>query len=164
MIMFPEGKDPIPAVVMGEQGQGRVVYMAAGFDAANFSYGYPYERLIFAEAIKWAARTPPPVAVVAPMCVQNTVFRQKDAAGQRLVVHLFNGLNTTSDHGLPEVDVPLREEAVPISGITVRFHLLSPTRVHVEPDGIDLAPVQQGEWTEVTVPSLAVHAMVVAEL
>jgi hypothetical protein len=164
MIMFPEGKDPIPAVVMGEQGQGRVVYMAAGFDAANYSYGYPYERLIFSEAIKWAARTPPPVAVVAPMCVQSTVFRQKDADGQRLVVHLFNGLNTTSDHGLPEVDVPLREEAVPIGGITVRFHLLSPTRVHLEPEGIDLAPVPQGEWTEVTVPSLAVHAMVVAEL
>jgi len=37
MIMFPEGRDPIPAVVMGEQGKGRVVYMAAGFDAANFS-------------------------------------------------------------------------------------------------------------------------------
>ena len=41
MFMFPEGKPPIPSVVMGEQGKGRVVYMAAGFDAANFSYGYP---------------------------------------------------------------------------------------------------------------------------
>jgi hypothetical protein len=24
MFMFPEGKDPVPAVVMGEQGKGRV--------------------------------------------------------------------------------------------------------------------------------------------
>ena len=37
MIMFPEHSDPVPAVVMGPQGRGRVVYMAAGFDAANFS-------------------------------------------------------------------------------------------------------------------------------
>ncbi|MHB0960225.1 MAG: alpha-amylase family protein [Pirellulaceae bacterium] len=164
MIMFPEGKDPIPAVVMGEQGRGRVVYMAAGFDAANYSYGYPYQRIIFAQAIRWAARTPPPVAVEAPMCIQSTIFRQNDGAGQRLVVHLFNGLNTTSDHGLPEVDVPLREEAVPISGIQVRFHQLRPTRVHLEPDGVELICSQQGEWTEITVPPLAVHAMVVAEL
>ena len=51
--------------------------MAAGFHAANYSYGYPYERIVFAQAIKWAAGTPPPVAVEAPMCIQSTVFRQK---------------------------------------------------------------------------------------
>ena len=164
MFMFPEGKPPVPAVVMGGQGKGRVVYMAAGFDAANYSYGYPYERIIFAQAIHWAARTPPPVAVEAQMCIQSTVFRQKDAAGERLVVHLFNGLNTTSDHGLPEVDVPLREEAVPVGGIKVRFHGLLPKRVHLEPEGVDLPTSALGEWTEVAVPSLAVHALVVAEL
>ncbi len=163
MFMFPEGRPPVPAVVMGEQGKGRVVYMAAGFDAANFSYGYPYQRIIFAQAIKWAAGAPQPVAVDAPMCIQSTVFRQKDAAGERLVVHLFNGLNTTSDHGLPEVDVPLREEAVPVGGIKVRFHQLTPKRIHLEPEGVDLTPTQNGEWTEVGVPPLSVHSLVVAE-
>jgi hypothetical protein len=163
MIMFPEGKDPIPAVVMGEQGRGRVVYMAAGFDAANYNYGYPYERVIFSRAIQWAARTAPPVTVEAPMCVQSTVFRQKDAAGERLVVHLFNGLNTTSDHGSPEADVPLREEAVPIAGIKVRFSKGAPKRVHLEPEGAALAVVTVGEGSEVTIPALAVHSMVVAE-
>ncbi len=164
MLMFPEGTEPIPAVVMGEQGKGRVVYMAAGFDAANFSYGYPYERVLFSRAMQWAARTPPPVAVEAPMCVQSTVFRQKDAAGERLVVHLFNGLNTTSDHGLSEVDVPLREEAVPIAGIKVRFHKLAPKRAHLEPEGVDLTATAQGEWIEFAIPALAVHSLVVAEL
>ena len=164
MLMFPEGVDPVPAVVMGEQGKGRVVYMAAGFDAANFSYGYPYERVIFSRAIQWAARTPPPVAVEAPMCIQSTVFRQKDTAGERLVVHLFNGLNTTSDHGQPEADVPLREEAVPVGGIKVRFYRLTPKRVHLEPEGVELAPVAQGDWIEFTIPPLAVHSLVVAEL
>jgi hypothetical protein len=164
MLMFPEGKNPVPCVSMGEQGAGRVVYMSAGFDAANYSYCYPYERVLFSQAIKWAARTPPPVAVEAPMCIQNTVFRQKDAAGERLVVHLFNGLNTTSDHGQPEADVPLREEAVPVGGIKVRFHRLSAKRIHLEPEGVDLTPAPQGDWTEVTVPPLAVHSMVVVEL
>jgi hypothetical protein len=164
MIMFPEGRDPIPAVVMGEQGQGRVVYMAAGFDAANFSYGYPYQRIVFARAIEWAARTPPPVEVEAPMCIQSTVFRQKEAGAERLVIHLFNGLNTTSDHGLPDVDVPLREEAVPVGGIKVRIRQVRPKRIHLEPEGIELSPVQADDSTEVAVPPLAVHSMVVVEL
>jgi hypothetical protein len=149
---------------MGQQGKGRVVYMAAGFDAANFSYAYPYERVIFGRAIRWAAGTPPPLEIDAPMCVQTTVFRQKDAAGERLVVHLFNGLNSTSDHGLPEADVPLREEVVPVAGIKVRFHNVAPKRIHLEPEALDLPAVQRGEWTEVAVPSLAVHSLVVAEL
>ncbi|HWE92473.1 MAG TPA: alpha-amylase family protein [Tepidisphaeraceae bacterium] len=163
MIMFPEGKDPIPAIVMGEQGKGRVVYMAAGLDAANYSYCYPYQRVVMSRAIQWAAREPAPVAVEAPMCVQSTTFRQKDAAGERLVVHLFNGINTISDHGSPEANVPLREEVVPVGGIKVRFHNMTPKRVHWEPDGKELAVEQKGEWAEVTLPPLAVHAMVVAE-
>jgi hypothetical protein len=164
MIMFPEGKDPIPAVVMGIQGKGRVVYMAAGFDAANYSYGYPYERIIFSQAIKWAAGTPPLIGVDAPMCIQSTVFRQKDAAGERLVIHLFNGINTTSDHGSPEADVPLREEAVPVGGIKLQFRQLLPKRLHLEPEGVDLTPIQQGDAIEVILPPLAIHSMVVAEL
>ncbi len=164
MIMFPEGREPIPAVVMGDQGKGRVVYMAAGFDAANFSYGYPYQRIIMAQAIKWAAREPMPVMVKAPMCVQSTVYRQKDARGERLVVHLFNGINSTSDHGLPEADVPLREEAVPVGGITMRFHKRKPRRIHLEPEGVELGPVARDDWTEVSLPPLAVHTMVVVEL
>jgi hypothetical protein len=164
MIMFPEGKEPIPAVVLGEQGKGRVVYMAAGFDAANFSYGYPYERVIMARAIKWAARESAPVEVEAPMCVQSTIFRQKDAEGERLVVHLFNGINSSSDHGLPEMNVPLREEVVPIGGIRVRFHKLRPKRIHLEPENVELTPETKHAWIEVALPPLAVHSMVVVEL
>jgi hypothetical protein len=164
MIMFPEGRDPIPAAVMGEQDKGRVVYFAAGLDAANFSYGYPWQRVVLARAIRWAARDPSPVATDAPMCVQSTVFRQKDADGERLVVHLFNGINTTTDHGLPEVAVPLREEAVPVGGIKIRFRGHGFGSIHLEPEGKELEPKVNGEWTEVEVPPVAVHAMVVAEV
>lgn len=164
MIMFPEGQPPIPAIVMGEFGQGRVVYMAAGFDAACYSYCYPYQRIVMSRAIKWAADDPAPMQVVAPMCIQSTLFRQKDAESERLVVQLFNGINTTSDHGAQDVDVPLREEAVPVVGIKVRFHNIDAKRIHLQPEGTDLSPKKDGEWTEVEIPPLAIHSMVVAEL
>jgi hypothetical protein len=164
MILFPEGRSPVPAVVMGEAGRGRVVYMAAGFDAACYSYCYPYQRVVMARAIRWAAGVPAPVAVEAPMCIQSAVFRQEDAGGERLVVHLFNGINTSSDHGSPEADVPLREEAVPVAGIRVSFLGLDPGRVRLEPEGLDLEVVRKGDRAEVAVPLLEVHSMVVAEL
>jgi hypothetical protein len=164
MIMFPEGRDPVPAAVLGEAGKGRVVYMAAGFDSACYSYCYPYQRIVLARAIRWAAGAPAPVEVEAPMCIESTVFRQADGDGERLVVHLFNGINTASDHGSPEADVPLREEAVPVAGIRVRFRGLDLAKVHLEPEGLDLAVAQKGEWVEVALPPLEVHSMVVAEL
>src|SRR3954464_15565192 len=98
------------------------------------------------------------------MCVQSTVLRQTDADGERLILPLFNGINTTTDHGLPEVAVPLREEAVPVGGIKVRFRGQGLGRIHLEPEGMELAPKVNGDWTEVEVPPVAVHAMVIAEV
>ena len=165
MIMFPDaGALSMPAAAMGEFGKGRVVYLAVGLDAANYSYGYPYQRLLVAKAIRWAAREPFEVQVTAPMCVQATYWRQADAKGRRAIVQLFNGLNTTSDHGLPEVDVPLREEAVPIAGITVRFTGIPVKRFHLEPGGQALEPARDGDALVVAVPPLGVHAILVAEL
>jgi hypothetical protein len=81
--------------------------------------------------------------------------------GERLVVHLFNDLNTTAHHALPIDDVPLREETVPVRDIGVTFGPgYRVRRVHLEPGGKDLA-VTGGR---VVVPRLDVHAMVVAEL
>ena len=134
----PAGRE-IPAVVTRTHGKGRVVYLAAGFDAANYLYPYPYQRLLLAKAIRWAAAAAPPVEVEAPMCVHATVMRQKKANASRLIVHLFSDLNTTAFHALPVDDVPLREEVVPIHDIQVRF---SPSyrfrRFHLEPEGTEL--------------------------
>jgi hypothetical protein len=46
------------------------------------------------------------------MCVLASVMRQS-RDGERLIVHLFNDLNTTAFHARPDEDVPLREEVVP---------------------------------------------------
>lgn len=154
----------LPAVISRTHGRGRVVYLAAGFDAGHYLASYPYYRLILAGAMRRAASAPPPVEVKAPMCVQATVTRQvKD--GERLLVHLFNNVNTTAGMGLPSEEVPLREETIPIHDIGVTFdagHAVK--RVHLEPGGTELAMTKVPGGVSVTVPRLDVHAVVVAEL
>lgn len=156
--------EDMPGVLTRTYGKGRVVYLAAGFDAAYYLYAYPYQRLVLKHAIQWAAGSPAPLAVEAPMCVHATLMRQgKD--GERLVVHLFNDANTTAHHALPADDVPLREEVLPIHDITVKFgpeYRLG--RIHLEPDGKTLEAKRDALGTTVIVPRLDVHAMVVAEL
>ena len=99
------------------------------------------------------------------MCVHSTVMRQRKDGTERLIVHLFNNVNTTGGHAFPNDDVPLREESIPIRDIRVRF---APNyrikSVRVEPEGIVLPQSATPDGLTVTVPRLDVHTMVVAEL
>ncbi len=155
-----------PAVLANRFGRGRVVYLAAGFDAAYYLYSYPYQRLVVADAIRWAAGdVPQPVTVDAPMCVHATTVRQRTDRGERLVVHLFNDLNSTGGHAHPTDDVPLREEVVPIARVRVGFRMKDEVgAVSLEPEGMGLGVNREAGALWVTVPRLDVHAMVVAEL
>jgi hypothetical protein len=154
-----------PGVVARNYGRGRVVYLAGGFDAAYYLYAYPYQRLLLGNAIEWAASNPAPIKVEAPMCVHSTVMRQVKEGTERLIVHLYNDLNTTAFHGLPNEDVPLREETVSIHGIRITFTPgYSLGRVHLEPEG-EALPIARGpRGSSVVVPHLNIHSMVVAEL
>jgi hypothetical protein len=92
-------------------------------------------------------------------------MRQTTEGKSRLIVHLYNDLNTTAHHALPTDDVPLREESVPIADIGVLFdrsYRLSAARL--QPDGTELPLQVDTSGTEVRVPRLDIHAMVVAEL
>jgi hypothetical protein len=114
---------------------------------------------LFTRALGWAARTQPTVLVKAPMCVQATIFARR----KQLIVHLFNGLNTTANHGLPAADVPLREEAVPVAGIEVRFTGLNrPTRFRCEPGHCELMCRDDGATTVVQLPPLSLQMMLIA--
>ncbi len=155
--------ETIPAIVAHNYGQGRSVYLSAGFDSAYYLYPYPYQRLILKQAIERAAATPSPITVAAPMCVQAVVMRQRKN-GERLVVHLYNDVNTTAFHALPNEDVPLREETLPIRDIKVAFTGYRITRIHLEPEGVRLVPKRTRRGVEVTLPTLQIHSMVVAEL
>jgi hypothetical protein len=157
-------KEPeLPAVVSRKVGAGKVVYLAAGIDSAHYSSSYPYYRVVLAQAMRWAASAAPSVEVAAPMCVQVNTVRQK-LKGERLVMHLFNNVNTTAGHGHPAEEVPLREETIPIHDIKVTLKGYAVKRVHLEPAGTDLETNKAGDAITVIVPKLNVHAMVVAEL
>ena len=153
----------LPAAVLRRFGEGRVAYFAAALDAALWAYAYPYQRRLLARALEWTARSPAPASVAAPMCVQATYWTQAGGDGRRVVVHLFNGVNTTANHGLPAADVPLREEAVPVHGIKVRFHKEAPRTFRREPGGQALEARRDGDDVIVEMPPLEIHAMLVGE-
>jgi hypothetical protein len=155
-----------PAVVTRQHGKGRVVYLAAGFDAGYYLYSYPYQRLVIADSIRWAAgEFKQPVTVQAPMCVHSTVMRQVRDGKVRLVVHLFNDANSTGGHALPNDDVPLREESLPVHDIRVTFRPGYRLReVRQEPGGKVLEMKETADGVTVTVPKLDIHTLVVGEL
>lgn len=158
--------EPFPAMVSRSHGKGRVVYLSAGLDAAYYLYAYPYQRAIVANAIRWAAGDhQQPVTVRAPMCVQSTVMRQTKDGKQRLIVHLFNDVNTTGNKAIPIDDVPLREETLPIHDIRITFrgdYKLG--KIRLQPEGAELSVTRVDNGYTVVVPKLLVHSMVVAEL
>ena len=153
----------MPAIIARQFGRGKVVYFPAALDSGYYLYPYPYQRLILAQAMRWVAQEPFPISVEAPMCVQSTFFRQQKN-GERLIVHLFNGINSTAQHAFANDDVPLREESVPVHDIKLRFNGYAIKRIHLEPDGTTLNPVRDSNASVVSLPPLAIHYMVVAEL
>ncbi len=99
------------------------------------------------------------------MCVHSTVMRQQSPNGERLIVHLFNDVNTTAAHALPSDDIPLREETLPVHDIAVTFSKGYRIReIRQQPEDQMLRFTSDGDATTVFVPRLDVHTMVVAEL
>ena len=158
------GKVAVPGMAVAQFGKGRVVFMAAGLDGGYYMYPYPYQRLLLAQAMRWAAGEAPRVRIEAPMCVQSSVLRQTKE-GERLVVHLYNNINTTGGAAFPNDDVPLREESVAIHGIKVGFDVVyGIKKFHLEPGGVELKPVMQDDMAVVELPPLEMQYMVVGEL
>lgn len=155
----------MPAILTRTHGKGRVVTFAAGLDAGYYQYAYPYQRLLLKEAIAWSAGDQsPPVRIDAPMCVHSTVMRQRKDDVNRLIVHLFNNLNTTGGHAFPNDDVLLREEAIPIRDIRITFRAGSAFKsIRAEPAGIKLEVIPTANGPAVTLPRLDIHTMIVAE-
>jgi hypothetical protein len=155
---------PAPAAVLRRVGKGRVAYFAAAVDAALWSYAYPYQRILLTRAIEWAGRTPAPISIRAPMCVHVTHFVQQVGKRRRLVLHFFNGVNTTANHGLPAADVPLREEVIEVHGAEVTFHGAAPKKLVCEPGGRAVEARRLGKDTVVKLPPLEVHFVLVGEI
>ncbi len=150
----------VPFLLLSDH-KGRVAYFAADVGQSYYTTPYQYERRLIANTLRWAAAAKPTVKVTAPMCVQSTFYEQD--GGKRTIVHLLNEINTTTDRALPEGNVSLREEIVPLADIKVAFSDPAIKRVHLEPEHQDLAISRTADGVEVTVPKLALHSMVVAE-
>jgi hypothetical protein len=155
---------PFPAITSRVHGKGRVIYFAAGLDAAYYRYAYPYQRSILESAVEWVSDSQlPPVKITAPMCVHTTIMRQQ--AESRLIVHLFNNINTAGGHAFPDDDVPLREETLPIHDITVTFRKdYAIKSVRWQPSNVELPMQVTADGIMVKIPRLDIHGMVVAEL
>jgi hypothetical protein len=154
----------LPAVVLRQHGKGRVAYLPAGIDAAYYFYPYPYQRLLLKQAITWAAGEKPPIEVAAPMCVQMTAMRQQYEGKERLLIHLFNDVNTTAFHALPNDDVPLREETLPVHDIRVSLRGYKIAAATQQPENKSLPLATSGDTAELTVPRLDVHSILVLDL
>ena len=155
-------KPQSPFLIAAQRGKGRVVYCAADLGQSYFMWPYQYQRALLANAITWAAgEKPAAVTVEAPMCVQAAYYTLEE--GKQTVVHLLNELNTTADRALPEGNSSMREEIVPVGGITVRFAGDAPRRVTLQPEGKALKVERDGAGSFVRVEGLEQHAMVVAE-
>jgi hypothetical protein len=147
-------------LLLSDLRKGRVAYFPAAIDAAYYNAGYPYERMLFANAIRWAAGTPPQVKVTAPMCVIAGFLTK----GNATVVHLLSDSNSTGGHGSKEdKQFAIREESIPISGVKVAFPGEKPKDVLLIPGKTRLEPRKTDHRWEVTVPRLDLHAVVVAE-
>ncbi len=154
---------PLPAAILRQVEKGRVVYFPAMVDAALWSYSYPYQRRLFARALAWAARETPAITVRAPLCVHVSHFTQNDQGKQRVILHLFNGVNTTAHHGVPAAEVPLREEVLPIHGIEVAFHRQAPKTFFCEPGKRAVQVCQEGTTTIVKLPILETYTLLIGE-
>jgi hypothetical protein len=157
-----------PFLTVRRHGKGRVVYCAAnlGFQYCSH-YTYPYVRRLIASAVRWAAgRQAPTFQVEGPLQVQATLFRQS----ARRVLHL---LNAPAPQGYPPFTRQtwhdhftsfgrLREDLPPVMDLRVRLPGRC-RRVRLEPAGMALRQRFRDGWTEVTVPRLDTHALVVAD-
>lgn len=96
--------------------------------------------------------------------MHSTFFRQVKEGKQRLLVHLYNDVNTTAFHGLPNDDVPLREETIPIHDIQLNLHGYKLKSATQQPEAKRLKIEQQGHEATIVIPRLEVHSIVVLEL
>jgi hypothetical protein len=151
-------------LVLSEHGKGRAAYFPAAIDAAYYEAGYPYERMLVANTIRWAASVAPPVKIMAPKCVLGGFYTKAAGKTRQTIVHLLNEINSTTGHGSKnEKQYAIREEVVPIAGVKVAFAGAKPNRVFMVPGNATLTPAATADGWEVSVPELGLHAVVVAE-
>ncbi|MEI6071756.1 MAG: beta-galactosidase trimerization domain-containing protein [Verrucomicrobiae bacterium] len=156
-----------PVMSVRRVGKGRVVYCAANLCFQYSSHWtWPFVRRLFTNAVRWAAGdNPPPFEVDGLLQVQATLFRQ----GKRLVLHL---LNAPGPQGYPPNTIRWWEYYTPSGrqpediapAIDTRVRLRGTfAKIYLAPGRQELPTTVANGFTEVVVPRLDTHLMVVAE-
>ena len=159
-----------PFITARQFGKGRVVYVAANlcFHYASH-WTWPYVRRLITNSVRWAAAgNRPPFEVDSLLQVQATLFRQRGTG--RHILHL---LNAPDPQGYPPFTRQTwyghftsfgrqREDMAPITDLRVRIKGKF-KKVTVVPGRNVLPAIERNGYTEVVVPRLDTHVMVVAE-
>ena len=155
------GATDIPVALHGRHGQGRVVLFTNRMDALFYKYGFADLGRILGNAVLLGLGDQRALAVEAPDYVDVMEQRQP---GRRMV-HRINfavGKHLSTGWRHPGRNL------VPVDGITVRVRLEAGQQVREvrAATGETVLPHRDGGggWTEVTVPRLDDHEIVVFEL
>lgn len=138
------------------QTNGRVVYFPWDIDRTFWEVLCVDHFKLLRNAVEWATNEPPVVAVTGPGVLDVTVWRQKNS----ITVHLVNLTNPMMMKG------PVRE-FIPIGEQKVRLRLpagIKPKRVHLLAAEKTLSIKRDGEFINVSVPSILDHEVVAIDL
>jgi hypothetical protein len=146
----------IPQVFLREVGAGRVAYFPWDIDRTFWEILDVDHGKLLRNAVIWATNEPAPISVMGQGVIDVTFWQQKNS----VTVHLVNLTNPMMMKG------PIRE-LITIGEQKVRARL---------PDGLRAKSVrllvantmplfhQDGEWMEITVPSITAHEVVAIDV
>lgn len=137
---------------------GRAVFFPPNIGQGYFTYNHPVARALMIRAVAWSAGRPAALETSAPMALQTVMYRKDQAA----LVHL---VNDNSSYGRaaapnPEAYACFRDEVLPVRDIriAVRGEFKQATLL---PGGASLAVLAREGLSEVVVPEVRIHALVV---
>jgi hypothetical protein len=146
----------IPQVFLREVGAGRVVYFPWDIDRTFWEILDVDHGKLLRNAVVWATNEPAPVSIKGVGVLDVTYWQQKNS----LTVHLVNLTNPMMMKG------PIRE-LIPVGEQKVRARLPEGLRAKaVKLLVAESAPSfrQDGEWVEITVPSITAHEVVAIDV
>jgi len=149
-------KTDIAEVYLQSFGQGRVAYFPWDIDRVFWEVLCADHGRLFANAVDWATNEERSVEVHGPGLVDVALWRQQNS----VTLHLVNLTNPMAMKG------PYRE-VIPLPAQRVRMRVPGGGRVRAVRllvAGSEPAWQQQGEWLELTVPSIGIHEVVAADL
>lgn len=148
------------ALVARRWHKGKTAMFPIDIGHAYYAYNHPLNRRLIANAIAWCASRENPLRTDAPMTVQTVLWEK----GGSRVVHLVNDVSSFGRAAAPnpEAFTAFRDETIPAHNIRVAVPGTF-AAARLLPDGASLPITTAEGWSEITVPRLDVHAMVVFE-